>query len=184
MTTLALPDEHPLFANPHIRQIQTQHLAPAQPSQQHRLDHGAITIRSQHRQEGVASQGFSTRGRVRGVRKTGTERPRPPPRRVAIPPGTGFTSTPASPRNLKYSNNPEIDARRRLIVRADSPASPSSNRTTPRPRRGALCCFKNVSTSRVLTSAGSLGTTVKKTFKSYETANNVFGRVLAATNSR
>ena len=51
--------------------------------------------------------------------------------------------------------NPDTLASRRLMVRADRPASPSSSRTTPRPRRGARWDLMNPNTSAVLTSAGS-----------------------------
>ena len=72
---------------------------------------------------------------------------------------------------------------RRAIVLADRPASPSSNRTTF-PRRGVRCCAKNPNTSAVVTSAGSLPTTTKNTFKSYAVASHVFLAPRAPTNSR
>jgi di/tricarboxylate transporter len=73
---------------------------------------------------------------------------------------------------------------RRLIVRAASPASPSASRTTPAPRRGARCAVMKASTSAVVTSAGSLATTPKNTFRSKAVASSVFGRARAATRSR
>jgi len=42
-----------------------------------------------------------------------------------------------SPRMIRYSYRPAIDANRRLMVRADKPLSPSSIRTTLAPRRGS-----------------------------------------------
>lgn len=52
------------------------------------------------------------------------------------------------------------------MVRADNPASPLSSRTTFGPRRGAFCAVMNAKTSAVTTSADSLATTEKKTFRS------------------
>ena len=75
------------------------------------------------------------------------------------------------------------DDKRRLIVRADNPDSPSTNRITfgsPADR----CAVTNANTSAVVTPAGSFPTTVKKTFKSNPAANTVFGRHRAARNSR
>jgi hypothetical protein len=69
-------------------------------------------------------------------------------------------------------------------VRAASPASPSSIRTTFSPRRGARCSAKNANTSAAVTSAGSLPTTSKNTFRSYAVASHVFVAPRAATNSR
>jgi hypothetical protein len=92
--------------------------------------------------------------------------------------------TPASPRTIRYSNKPETDVSRRFTVLADSPASPSSKRTTAAPRRGARCAFKNASTSRLDTADGSFRTIVKNTFKSNAVANTVFGRARAPTNRR
>ena len=63
---------------------------------------------------------------------------------------------------IRYSNRPVTEARRRLIVRADSPASPSSIRTTDTPRRGCRWDRMNASTSASLTSTGSLPTTAKR----------------------
>jgi len=42
----------------------------------------------------------------------------------------------------------------------------------------------NAKTSLLVTAAGSLSTTAKNTFKSNATASTVFGRHLAATNSK
>ncbi|MFB4267828.1 hypothetical protein [Nonomuraea sp. GTA35] len=81
-------------------------------------------------------------------------------------------------------NSPEMLASRRLIVRADSPASPSSRRTTLASMRGERCILIKASTSTVVTSAGSLRIWLKNTFRSYAVAINVLGRARAATNSR
>ena len=48
------------------------------------------------------SSGVSTFGSVRGTRTNGTCWRRPPRRRVDKPRGTGFASTPASPRATRY----------------------------------------------------------------------------------
>jgi hypothetical protein len=54
-----------------------------------------------------------------------------------------------------------------LIVAADNPADPSVIRTTfSTPTRPRRCSVMNPITSREVTSAGSLATTVKKTFRS------------------
>jgi len=92
-------------------------------------------------------------------------------------------STPASPQTIRYSNNPATLDSRRAIVRADKPASPSSIRTTFS-RRGVRCAAKNVNTSAEVTSAASLPTTSKNTFKSYAVASHVFTAPRAPTNSR
>jgi hypothetical protein len=42
MTTLTINDEHPPLRRTEILQPQTEHLAAAQPAQQHRFDHGPI----------------------------------------------------------------------------------------------------------------------------------------------
>jgi hypothetical protein len=128
----------------------------------------------------VTSGGVNTRGSSRGARINGT--PRRPGRRVAKPRGTGLPIT--SPRASKYANNPDTVASRRLIVEAASPTSPSANRTTLPPRRGARCASIKPSTSAVVTSDGCLTTTVKNTFRSNACADTVLGRVRAATNRR
>ena len=102
---------------------------------------------------------------------------------MAKPRGTGLRVRPVSPRMIRYSYKPAIVARRRLIVRADRPASPSSILTTLAPWRGARWALMKVKTSAVTTSVGSLATTVKKTFKSNAMANTVFHRARAVTNS-
>jgi hypothetical protein len=67
------------------------------------------------------------------VRRADQRHRRLPRRRVANPRGTGLRST--SLHNTSHPNNPDTDDNRRLIVRADKPASPSDNRTTlPSPR--------------------------------------------------
>jgi hypothetical protein len=72
-----------------------------------------------------------------------------------------------------------------LIVAADKPAEPSTNRTTfSAPTRGPRCCDTNAITSRAVTSTGSFATTVKNTFKSWAYALTVFGRTRAPTNSK
>ena len=114
------------------------------------------------------SAGASTRGRVRGVRISGTP-PRPrraPGRRAARLAGTGLRRTPVSSRAHRYAYRPRTLDSRRAIVRAARPASPSSSRTTRSPRRGARCADKKANTSAALTTAGSLPTTSKNTFKS------------------
>ncbi len=70
------------------------------------------------------------------------------------------------------------------MVRADSPASPSSMRTTVAPRRGCRCEAMNTNTSDSVTSTGVLPTTEKNTFRSNAVASTVFGRARAATMSR
>ena len=129
-----------------------------------------------------ASSGSITRGNVRGVRISGTPRPPRSGLRVANPRGTGFFAT--TPRMIRYSYSPVIEASRRLMVRADRPASPSSMRTTVAPRRGSRCASMNASTSAPPISAGSLSTTEKNTFRSNAVASTVFGRARAATMSR
>src|SRR5438270_430049 len=52
------------------------------------------------------------------------------------------------------------------MVRADSPDSPSTNRMTLAPSRGRRCWAMKASTSAVVTSAGSLSTTVKNARRS------------------
>jgi hypothetical protein len=52
------------------------------------------------------------------------------------------------------------------MVRAESPASPSSSRMTFGPRRGFFCTVINAKMSAVTTSSGSLGTAEKNTFRS------------------
>jgi hypothetical protein len=120
-----------------------------------------------------------TRGKVRGVRINGTRRFG---LRIDNPCGTGFFVT--TPRMIRYSNRPLTEAKRRLIVRADNPASPSSIRTTPTPRRGCRWDRMNDTTSASVTSAGSLPTTLKNTFRSNALASTVFGRQRAATIAR
>ena len=85
---------------------------------------------------------------------------------------------------IRYSNSPVTEASRRLIVRADSPASPSSIRTTSAPRRGWRCAAMNANTSASAMSSGSLATCEKNTFRSNAVASTVFGRARAATISR
>jgi hypothetical protein len=88
-----------------------------------------------------------------------------------------------SPRTNRYENIDDNDESRRWIVRDDNPDSPSDSRTTfgsPADR----CSVINASTSAVDTSTGSLGTSVKNTFKSKPAAKTVFGRQRAAKNSR
>ena len=129
-----------------------------------------------------ASSGSITRGSVRGVRISGTPRTALLGVRVDNPCGTGFFVM--TPRMIRYSNRPVTEASRRLIVRADSPASPSSIRTTPAPRLGWRWAAMKDSTSAASTSSGHLPTTVKNTFKSNAAASTVFARARAATISR
>jgi len=96
------------------------------------------------------------------------------------PCGIGLRVT--SPRTSRYENSDESDDRRRWIVLDDSPDSPSESRITfgsPAER----CAVMNANTSAVVTSTGSIGISVKKTFKSKPAASTVFGRHRAATNS-
>jgi len=75
------------------------------------------------------------------------------------------------------------DDKRRLIVRADNPDSPSTSRITfgsPTER----CAATNPNTSAVVTPTGSFPTIVKKIFKSDPAAATVFGRHRTARNSR
>ena len=119
---------------------------------------------------------------MRGVRINGTPRTARLGVRVDNPCGTGFLET--APRTIRYSNRPVTEASRRLIVRADRPASPSSIRTTFAPRRGWRCAAMNDNTSAPVTSSGTLATCVKNTFRSNAVASNVFGRARAATISK
>jgi hypothetical protein len=139
-------------------------------------------MRAQRRQQRVGLVRSITRGRVRGVRISGTLRPPRFGLRVDNPWGTGLFRT--TPRMTRYSNSPVTEASRRLMVRADSPASPSSIRTTVAPRRGRRCIWMNASTSASRTSSGCLPTTEKNTFRSNALASTVFGRARAATMSR
>jgi len=86
-----------------------------------------------------------------------------------------------SPRATRYAYRPEIDDRRRAIVRADNPDSPSLIRTTDRSPRWSAT---NSKMSAATTSMASLPMTVKNVFKSWATARNVFGRDRPATNAR
>jgi hypothetical protein len=83
----------------------------------------------------LTSTGERIFGSVRGTRTNGTCWRRPPRRRVESPRGTGFDRTGVSPRATRYEYKPEIDDKRRAIVRADSPDSPSLIRTTVRSPR-------------------------------------------------
>jgi hypothetical protein len=180
---LALGDEHATLPGPEVRQVQPKHLAAAQPAQQHRLDHRPVVRNAVI--NASTSAGLITRGNVRGARMSGTPRvARWLGRRIARPRGTGLRVTPVSPRMIRYSYSPASVARRRLIVRADSPASPSSIRTTVAPRRGARCRAMKVSTSAGVTSAGSRSMIEKNTFRSNAAASTVFPRARPATISR
>ena len=84
-----------------------------------------------------ASEGNSTRGKVRGVRISGVVHPP-----AARADGSRCREAPGSPSHQRRRGHqvrvkPDTDASRRLIVRADKPASPSSSRTTLGPRQGA-----------------------------------------------
>jgi hypothetical protein len=64
-----------------------------------------------------------------------------------------------------------------------NPDSPSDRRTTFPSARGARCRAMKSMTSAVVTSAGSLPTKSKNSFRSEAVARTVLGRLLAATNS-
>ena len=88
-----------------------------------------------------------------------------------------------SPRTTKNENIDDSDDSLRWIVRADSPDSPSANRMTL-PSPTARWAVMNSNTSAVVTSVGSFGNRLKNTFRSNPAARTVFGRHLAARNSR
>src|SRR6476661_7905820 len=158
MAALAVGDEQPLLARMHITQSQPEHLAASQPAQQHRLHHRPVPMGAQRPYQGVGLLW------------------------VDHPCGTGFLET--TPRTIRYSNSPVTEASRRLIVRADKPASPSWIRTTSAPRLGCRWAAMNDNTSAPVTSSGTLATCVKNTFRSNAVASTVFGRARAATISR
>jgi hypothetical protein len=140
--------------------------------------------RSRHRRsapnKAFTSSGSSTLGNMRGVRTSGTPLRRPR-RRVDNPRGTGLALT--TPTILNHPKNPDTVATRRLIVRADKPASPSASRTTLPSPRGRRWAAMNSSTSLGVTSTGPLSTTEKNTPRSDRVAATVLGRQRAATNS-
>jgi hypothetical protein len=146
----------------------------------------ASTIaRSRHRRsapnKAFTSPGSSTFGNVRGVRTSGRALRRPR-RRVDNPRGTGVALT--APMIVNQPKNPDTVATRRLIVRADRPASPSARRTTLPSPRGRRWMAMNSSTSPAVTSTDGLSTTEKNTLRSERVAGTVFGRQRGATNRR
>jgi hypothetical protein len=118
---------------------------------------------------------------VRGVRTNGTPLRRPR-RRVDRPRGTGFDVT--APTIVNHEKNPDTVATRRLIVRADSPDSPSARRTTLPSPTGRRCAAMNSSTSLAETATGGTSITEKNTPRSDRAAATVFGRHRPATKSR
>ena len=162
MATLALRNEHPPLGELEIRADEDRglpygaaHPTPSLPPWPDPANAGTPPINSS------TSAGSRIFGNVRGVRTKGVPRSVRDRFRFDKPRGTGFVST--SPHANKNPNNPEIDDKRRWIVRADSPDSPSANRTT---RRSPRWIVMNSNTSAVVTFSGSLATTEKNTFKS------------------
>ena len=101
------------------------------------------------------------------------------------PRGTGFVSTPTSPRVIRYPYKADTAASRRRIVAVDRPEPPSEMRTTfSDPGRGRRCAITNAITSAGRISKGSFPTTVKNVFRSCAYARTVFGRARLAANSK
>jgi len=78
----------------------------------------------------------------------------------------------------------DTDDSRRRTVDSANPAEPSPRFTTVPSAPWVRCARTNATTSAARTSAGSLATTVKNTFKSYATANVEFSRNRAATDAK
>ena len=99
-TALAFGHEHPPLTGIDVVETQAQYLAASQTTQQHRLDHGPVTVGAHAAGSASTSLGASTRGSVRGVRINGTPPfpRRAPGRRAARLVGTGLRLTPVSPR--------------------------------------------------------------------------------------
>src|ERR671918_329943 len=96
-----------------------------------------------------------------------------------------FDHGPVPPATIvNHEKNPAPAAPRRLIVRADSPDSPSARRTTLPSPTGRRCAAMNSSTSLAETPTGGLSITEKNTPRSDRAAATVFGRHRAATKSR
>ena len=168
MAALALGDEHPPLADPDIVQAQAEHLAAAQPAEQHRLHHGPVAVRC------------AAPSRKR-VDLGGPEHPRQRPRRpdqraprgraVAEPPGR-------QPARHRVVGDAGVAARDQVVEQTRDAGEPALDRARRQPglavlqpdhagpRRGARCCLMNASTSGCVTAAGSLPTTEKKTFRS------------------
>ena len=74
MAALAFDDEHSPIGDLQVAQAQTQHLAAAQPAEQHRLDHRPIPPRPQRPPQSVDLDRGQDLGSVRGTRTSGTVR--------------------------------------------------------------------------------------------------------------
>ena len=171
MAALALSHEHPPLGDTQILQAQADHLAAAQPANSHGLHHGPIPLRAQR---------STSRPPPPGPRCAADGAPPAPAARSATPCGAGPPGRQA-PRHrvglhphIPTGDQIRIDgrhrAKRRAIVAADSPASPSAIRTTfSLPPRGRRWAVTNAITSAGRTSTELPVTTVKNAFRSCAT---------------
>ena len=102
---LALGDEQPAFADLDITQAQAEHLAAAQPAEQHRLHHRPVAVGAQRRHQRVYL------GREQDPRQHpwGPQQRRPPPSRA----GAGASGR--HPMGHRVDPNPAIPARDEVV---------------------------------------------------------------------
>ncbi len=187
VTTLAVGDEDATLGHPQVLQPQPEHLAAAQPAQQHRGDHGPVPVGAQRPGEGVdlgrgqnprqrASRGADQWHALGGAASlpTGGQTPR---HRVRGDP----------PRAVKNANRPDTVDNRRRTVRSDTPDASAGAGPTSGSGRLVMpwrCAVMNPSTSIAVTTSTGLSTTVRNTLRSNHAASTEFGRQRPDRNSR
>ncbi len=159
--TLLRSDEQPLppRSHPKVQSGTSQRRSPTSSI----ASKSAVPLRPQRASNLSTSTGAST-----AATSAATDHPHPPA--SADQHGAGKNAAPdCDPRQhrhgRRYSNKPVMLDMRRAMVRADSPALPSSIRTTFS-RRGGRRSAMNANTSAQPTSHGSLPTTSKNIFRS------------------
>ena len=150
------------------REPQPQHLAPAQPGQQHRQHHRPVPVRMQRADQLVR---LLRRQDPRQRPRHPHQRRGPRPHRPALPPGREAARHRVGPhRRIAPRDQVRIQARHRRQAagdrRADSPDSRSASRITLRSPRGSA---RKSNTSAAVTSTGSFPVTAKNVFRSKAT---------------
>ena len=186
MAALAVGDEHPPLAETQVLEPQPEHLAAAQPTQQHRLHDRPVPLGAQRRHQRLDL------GRLQDPRQSA----HPAHQRHHTPPAAMAALARRQPTRHRV-RHADIAADDEIAVEARhrSQASLDRRRRQPRAaigdphhvlraRRGPLLRGTNSNTSRGVTSAGSLPTIVKNTFKSCAYARTVFGRTRPRANSK
>ena len=184
MAALAVRDEHPPLAEAHVLEAHTEHLATTQPTQEHRLHDRPVPLRAQRLHQRLHL------GRIQDARQSA----HPAHQRHHTLPATMAalarwqTARHRVHRHIAPGDEIPIEARHRsktsLDRRRREPRTAIGDPNDVLCPRARCCAATNSNTSRDVTSAGSLATIEKNTFKSCAYARTVFGRTRPRANSK